>query len=59
MAPAAVTGPKAGRRSPVVDRDLVPDLSLGPFMPEIRHRPNTHGASNQPASYNVRELPYW
>ena len=40
-AAAAGTDPAAGRRSSVVDKDLVPDLSLRLFMPEIRFRPNT------------------
>lgn len=44
-AAAAGTDPTAGRRSTVVDKDLVPDLSLRLFMPEIRYRPNTDRAS--------------
>lgn len=44
-AAAAGTDPMAGRRSTVVDKDLVPDLSLRLFMPEIRYWPSTDSAS--------------
>lgn len=44
-AAAAGTDPAAGKRSAVVDKDLVPDLSLSLFMFEITYRTDTDSAS--------------
>lgn len=62
MAAATGTDPKAGRRRTVVDKDLVPNLSLRLFMPEIRHRPNSqavHPGKNIPPTLRVKQLPCW
>lgn len=45
LAAVAGTDPVAGRRSAVVDKDLVSDLSLRLFMSEIRYRTNIDRAS--------------
>lgn len=46
----------------VVDKNLVPDLSLRLFIPEILNRTNTDQApclKTQPECLSVNELPYW
>lgn len=52
MAAATGTDPKAGKSRTVVDKDLVPNLSLRLLMSEIRHRPNSqavHPGKNIPS----------
>lgn len=52
-AAAAGTDPKAGRRSIVVDKEVVPNLSLRLVMHEIRNRPKTDSSSWQKHYRNV------
>lgn len=62
MAVAAGADTAAGRRRTVVDRDLVPDLSLRLLMSAIGHWSTTDRGvllRTFPKGNSVRELPYW